>query len=99
NQRILQYALFLFGLAGFVGAAETQPSSSTANRGSFLLTPAKVFSSEDGKTHEGWSVLVISNRIAAVGPANEVKAPPDAVKIQLAGMTLLPGLMDIHSHI
>jgi imidazolonepropionase-like amidohydrolase len=28
-----------------------------------------------------------------------MKAPSDAVKIELAGMTLLPGLMDIHSHI
>src|SRR6185436_7193655 len=100
NRRILQCGLILLGLsAGFVGAAESHPSSSAPNRGSFLLTPAKVFTSEDGKTHEGWSVLVTSNQIAAVGPATEVKSPSDAVKIQLPGMTLLPGLMDIHSHI
>jgi len=99
NQRILQCALFLFGLAGFLDAAETKPSSSATNRSSFLLTPAKVFNSEDARAHEGWSVVVTSNQIAAVGPASEVKAPPDAVTIQLAGMTLLPGLMDIHSHI
>jgi imidazolonepropionase-like amidohydrolase len=99
NQRILLRALLLFGLSGFVGAAEVQPSSSAINRGSFLLTAATVFSSEDGNTHEGWSVLVTSNRIAAVGPASEVKAPSGVVKIPLAGMTLLPGLMDIHSHI
>ena len=100
NQRILQWGLFLFGFtAGFVAAAETQPSSSTTNRGSFLLTPEKVFTSEDGKTHEGWSVLVMSNQIAAVGPATGVNSPSEAVKIRLPGMTLLPGLMDIHSHI
>jgi imidazolonepropionase-like amidohydrolase len=86
-------------MTGFVGAAETQSSLSATIRGSFLITPAKVFNSEDGKTHEGWSVLVMSNHIAAAGPASEVKTPPDAVKIQLSGMTLLPGLMDIHSHI
>jgi imidazolonepropionase-like amidohydrolase len=100
NQRTLQCGVFVFGLTtGFVGAAETQPSLSAANRGSFLITPAKVFNSEDGKTHEGWSVLVTSNQIAAVGPTSEIKAPTEAAKIQLAGMTLLPGLMDIHSHI
>lgn len=73
--------------------------SAATNRGSFLLVPAKVFDSEDGKTHEGWSVLVISNRIAAVGPSSEVKTPDNTVRIDLSGMTLLPGLMDIHSHI
>jgi imidazolonepropionase-like amidohydrolase len=78
--------------------AESQPVGAT-NRGSFLLIPAKVFTSEDSKSHEGWTVLVTSNQIAAVGPVSEIKAPGDAVKIQLAGMTLLPGLMDIHSHI
>jgi len=78
--------------------AEAQPVGAT-NRGSFLLIPAKVFTSEDSKSHEGWTVLVTSNQIAAVGPVSEINAPGDAVKIQLVGMTLLPGLMDIHSHI
>jgi imidazolonepropionase-like amidohydrolase len=81
-----------------VYGAGPQPSSST-NRGSLLLVPARVFDGESEKIHEGWSVLVTSNRIAAVGPANEMKVPSEAVKIELAGMTLLPGLMDIHSHI
>jgi len=66
---------------------------------SFLLTPARVFDSESDQTHEGWSVLVTSNRIAAVGPASQVGAPAGAERIDLPGMTLLPGLMDIHSHI
>jgi imidazolonepropionase-like amidohydrolase len=100
KQGILSCGLFLFGLAaGFVDAAEAQTPSGATNKGSFLLTPAKVFNSEDGKTHEGWAVVVSSNQIAAVGSASEIKAPTDAVRIELAGMTLLPGLMDIHSHI
>jgi imidazolonepropionase-like amidohydrolase len=88
--------LFAFAVLGALGAE--QPFAST-NRGSFLLEPARVFNSEDGKAHESWSVLVTNNHIAAVGPTSEIKAPSDAVKISLAGMTLLPGLMDIHSHI
>jgi imidazolonepropionase-like amidohydrolase len=35
----------------------------------------------------------------AVGPASEVKAPADAKVIELRGMTLMPGLIDAHSHI
>jgi imidazolonepropionase-like amidohydrolase len=100
KQGILSFGFFLFGLgAGLIGTAQAQLPSGATNRGSFLLNPAKVFNGEDGKTHEGWAVLVTSNQIAGVGPASEIKAPSDSVKIQLDGMTLLPGLMDIHSHI
>jgi imidazolonepropionase-like amidohydrolase len=42
-------------------------------------------------------VLVLDGRIAAFGP--EVKAPGDAVKIEGRGKTLLPGLIDSHTHI
>jgi imidazolonepropionase-like amidohydrolase len=91
--------LFLGSIVGSFAGAEIPRFSGATNRDSFLLIPARVFNSEDGKTHEGWSVLVASNQIAAVGPASEIKAPGDAEKIQLAGMMLLPGLMDIHSHI
>ena len=65
----------------------------------FLLNPALVFDSATDQTHAGWSVLVTGNQITAVGPAAQVEAPTNAVKIELADMTLLPGLMDIHSHI
>lgn len=66
---------------------------------SYLLVPARVFDSEAATIREGWSVLVSSNRIAAAGPSAQVNAPADAVRIELPDMTLLPGLMDIHSHI
>ena len=59
-----------------------------------LLKPARVWS--DGATHEGWSVLVRGERIAAVGA--QVDAG-DAKIVDLDGLTLLPGLMDLHSHL
>ena len=64
-----------------------------------LLRPAKVFDATGTPTHEGWVVLVTGNVIAAVGPASEVEVPAGARTIDLPGMTLLPGLIDAHSHI
>ncbi len=76
--------------------AQEQRNQDTAVR---LLKPARVFDGEDGTIHEGWVVLVNGERIAAVGSPAQVQAPTGATTIELPGMTLLPGLMDIHSHI
>jgi imidazolonepropionase-like amidohydrolase len=65
----------------------------------FLLNPARVLDTSTGQTHAGWSVLVNGDRIAAVGPAAQVQLPTNGVVIPLPGTTLLPGLMDLHSHI
>jgi len=82
-----------------VEAAEASSRPPASPGGPYLLIPARVFDAEDGQTHAGWAVLVTSNKITAVGPVAQVKPPPEAVKFSLPDMTLLPGLMDIHSHI
>ncbi len=66
---------------------------------SLLLRPARVFDGIDGRTHEGWIVLVKGERIAAIGNAAQITVPEKTQVVDLPGMTLLPGLMDIHSHI
>ena len=61
-----------------------------------VLKPARVF---DGETvHEGWVVRVQGDRIEAAGPAT-VPVPPGAEVIDLPGTTLLPGLVEGHSHV
>jgi imidazolonepropionase-like amidohydrolase len=62
-----------------------------------LLRPARVF---DGETmHDGWAVLVRGAKIDAAGPAADIKSPVAVRTINLSGMTLLPGLIDAHSHL
>ena len=65
----------------------------------FLLVPQRVFGTADELVHENWAVLVNGRKIAKVGPRTEMEPPPDAIMMELPQMTLLPGLMDIHSHI
>jgi len=64
-----------------------------------LLKPARVFDGVQPEAHEGWVVLVRGDRIEAAGPANEVKTPEKARIIALPDMTLLPGLIDAHTHV
>jgi imidazolonepropionase-like amidohydrolase len=61
-----------------------------------ILKPARVF---DGETmHEGWAVRVRGDRIEAAGPAASIEVA-GAQSIDLPNATLLPGLVEGHSHI
>jgi len=61
-----------------------------------ILRPARVFDGES--MHEGWAVRVEGERIQAAGPAANVAASGAAV-VELPGLTLLPGLVEGHSHV
>jgi len=81
-------------------AREVRSQARQSTDSSVLLRPDRVFDGVDGETHDGWTVLVRGDRIVAVGPARQAAAPENTLTvIDLPGTTLLPGLMDIHSHI
>ena len=61
-----------------------------------LLKPARVFDGE--AMHQGWAVRVAGDRIEAAGPAATVDAVGAKV-VELPGATLMPGLVEGHSHI
>src|SRR5256884_731746 len=65
----------------------------------YMLKPTHIFDGQSAELHDGWVVLVRGEKIEAVGPASEVRIPADAKVIELAGMTLMPGLIDAHSHV
>jgi imidazolonepropionase-like amidohydrolase len=62
-----------------------------------MLRPARVFDGVDARPHEGWSVLVRGRTIEAAGP--DLAVPADARVIDLPGMTLMPGMIEGHSHL
>jgi imidazolonepropionase-like amidohydrolase len=64
-----------------------------------LLRPQRVFDGTTANPHAGWVVLVSGEKIVSAGPAAEVSAPAGTTTIDLPGMTLLPGLIDAHSHV
>ncbi len=86
----MRILLLLLVLATAV-PARAQPAETT------LLRPDRVFDGE--RLHTGWVVLVSGNRIAAAGPEASIPVPEGAVVRTLTGMTLLPGLIEGHSHV
>src|SRR5689334_22630791 len=64
----------------------------------YLLRPAAVFDGEAAELHRGWVVLVRGTKIERVGAPSDVNAPADAKTIDLPNLTLMPGLIEAHSH-
>ena len=77
--------------------AQVRTTRSADTAATVLLTPSRVF---DGRElHEGWSVLVHGERIVGAGPTGSMTAPIDVRRIDLAGTTLMPGMIEMHSHL
>jgi imidazolonepropionase-like amidohydrolase len=53
----------------------------------------------DGTTIERGAFLVEGGRITAIGPAGAVNAPRGAARVDLAGKTVMPGMINAHLHI
>lgn len=60
---------------------------------------ANLFDSETGKSLPNSTVVVVGNRIKAVGREGQVEVPSNAEIVDAAGKTLMPGLWDMHVHI
>ena len=71
----------------------TVPSPEPA---AYVLRPARVFDGESMQT--GWAVAVRGRRIESAGPAAGL-AMAGAQVIDLPGATLMPGLIEAHSHV
>lgn len=81
--------LFLLAVAVAVRAQTPTPGT--------LLKPARVFDGE--AVHDGWAVVVRGDRIVSTGPAAALAVPTDVQVLELPGATLLPGLIELHSHV
>ena len=73
----------------------TRPAHDVAAPAVVVLQPDRVFDGRD--LHAGWVVVVRGPQIDSAGPAGA--APAGAETIRLAGTTLMPGLIEGHSHI
>ena len=100
NINALRRRRTLFAAAIVCGAPlVAQTPTPTVASPAILLRPARVFDGTGTAPVTGVVVLVQNGKISAVGMPANVRAPSDAVIVDLPGMTLMPGMIDLHSHV
>lgn len=85
----MKFIAFVFSLACVACFAQQSDS--------YLLQPDRVFDGE--KLRTGVSVFIQKDKIIAVGPTNGMKPSSGVTVIKLPGCTLMPGLIEGHSHL
>ena len=91
--------LLIFCLTMTLSFSQNRPTPTPPPENVYLLKPAHVFDGDSAQLHDDWVVLVRNQKIEAAGPARSITPPPNAKVIDLPGLTLLPGLIEAHSHV
>jgi len=92
--RILRLMLLPCLLASV--ALSQEPKSSPAV---IAVKAAHVVDARAGRVLDLQTVVITADRIEKVGPSSEVAIPPGATVIDLGPATMLPGLIDCHTHL
>ncbi|MBC8052666.1 MAG: PD40 domain-containing protein [Sphingobacteriaceae bacterium] len=60
---------------------------------------ARIITMKGDEVIENGTILIEQNKITAVGNVNQIKVPEDARVINAEGLTLMPGIIDVHGHL
>ena len=64
-----------------------------------VLHAGHVLDVKTGRLLSDQTVVIVDRKIVSVGASADTKAPADAVRIELPTATILPGLIDAHTHL
>lgn len=82
------------------GAAQSQaPARSAAAAAPFALTGATIIDVVGGRTLPDQTIVIVGNRIHAVGPSGKTALSPGTQTVDVQGKYVLPGLWDMHTHV
>jgi imidazolonepropionase-like amidohydrolase len=105
DSSVMQRSARLFVAVSFLivtfatGAAGQDPGDNGRRPKPIVLVPDAVWDGVADAPQRGWVVVVRGKKIEAVGPAGRITVPSDAERIELRGTTLVPGLIEGHSHL
>ena len=81
-----------FGIASATRAQSTPPKRT-------VVHPGRVLDVRTGELRTNQAIVIEGDKIVQIGSASEVKAAAGDTSIDLPAATLLPGLIDMHTHL
>ena len=94
--RVVRAAIAM-GMLVLVGLASV--GQTTAPVRHVVVRAGQLLDVKTGNTLQNQAIVIKGDKIVSVGPAASVKAAPDATVVDLPNATVLPGLIDAHTHI
>ena len=95
NRRAVCVSVLLFVLT-LVSLAQTTTPAPLKH---VVVKAGHVLDVKTGKTLNNQAIVIEGDKIVSVGPAADAKVPPDATMIDLPNATVLPGMIDAHTHL
>jgi hypothetical protein len=95
----------LFACVFAAAAAAQVPAGSpltqfiTVNAPAFVLNHVRVIDGTGAPAQEDQAIVVANGKIQFVGPAASATVPEGAQRIELAGYTVIPGIVGMHNHL
>jgi len=91
--------LLTAGLVFAAACSAPQNTQAPAGAGVTAFEGARVITGDGGAPIDNATILVRESRIEQVGPAGQVQVPEGAARVNLAGKTVMPGILDAHVHL
>jgi imidazolonepropionase-like amidohydrolase len=88
-----------FSVALLLFAAATLGQPAAAPKPTLALIGGRIVDGYEGQPIDDGVVLIAGERIVAVGPRSQVAVPAGTPSIDTRGMSILPGLADMHVHL
>ena len=90
--------LFFMAMIAFLPAFAQQPTPTPAPK-TIYIRAGHLFDGTGDKSRDNMVIVVVGDRIQSVAPASSVTIPAGATVVDLSHATVLPGLIDCHTHL
>lgn len=98
KQKLVVYVCLGLGVMGFVPRLEAQHDDKAPLKRT-LVRAGRLLDVRTGKLLDAETIVVVGDSIASIGPTASVQAQPNDLVVDLGAMTVMPGLIDVHTHI